>query len=578
MNISVKFHLLTTITALLLAGCSNGDSPSAVAVNEILTVDQVRAIPKGTPGYIRTVVEGTEPTDLSVTFFDVIGEAADGMIMARTADDRFKLYGGVVAGMSGAPLYLTDSTGGGEKLVGALSAAFLAQQEGEGYFFLATPIEAMFDDLLSKPRLKNETPAHPSAGGRFDFSPKFKEALRAAAGPGTVVPVPLTHLLSGATQERLDAYLTAAPAPEGLSLIREMNLSAADAKPGVSVNTTFNPGDTISAKIITGDLITWGAIGSVTWSDGQTLLAFGHPFLSIGETSLPFSGGKVYGVINNLFLPFKFALSGAQTMGTLTLESPSGVRGTIGVSPEMLGIQTFTPLPDGSVESADHSVAYTPLLPIAAALAAVLPADSSYAGSTDLTLSYNLDISFKETPLHLQRLDTISQYNPFPQAFLDLWWIMSSLWYSNLNRVALLTPTQITLIATVTQGRNDIELLEVASPPSITPGQDLTLTLKLQPFREAIQTQQEVIPIPTGFPTGDGLLTVGPAPLMEDWGISGSTAELLNNLATRRLRHNLKMTLESGPATLEQYIPLICSVPPCSGPVTGLIRHPITLQ
>ena len=68
------------------------------------------------------------------------------------------------------------------------------------------------------------------------------------------------------------------------------------------------------------------------------------------------------------------------------------------------------------------------------------------------------------------------------------------------------------------------------------------------------------------------------ATLLEEWGISGSTAELLNNLTTRRLRQNLKITLESGPETLEQYIPLSCAVPPCSGPVTGLIRRPITLQ
>lgn len=546
------------------AGCSRGggdSGPSGAASTEILALDQVRALPKGSPGFIRTVVEGTTPSDLTVSFFDVIGEGADGVILAKTTDDRFKTYGGVVAGMSGSPLYLTDPLRGDYRPAGALFATFLAQQPGEGYFFLVQPIETMLSDLLFAPR---RAPKKES---------KWKEALQAAIGPGTFTPIPPAHMMTGVSQERIDRYIAAVdPADPVLSSLKDQKLFAAEAKPGVSANTSFAPGESLTAKLITGDIVSWGAIGTVTWTDGAQLLAFGHPFLGSGPTAVPFSGARVYAIVSNLFLPFKLALSGDPVFGTITRDTDRGVRGVLGPAPVLFSVNAQA-VSEGKtfIQPVHHEVAYTDFLPIATAFTAVVPANLLYKGGPDATLSYTLDLSFKETGSHLVRQDGVSRNDPFPEAFVDLWRIMSFLWFSDLNQVALLTPTLLNITVTVTEGRTDLELLDVTFPTPVVRGQPLTLTLQLLPFRQTVQTQQATLNIPPDFPTGAASLTLRSAASDEDWGIATNADELLANLGARRRHADLKISLESTGASLEQALPL-------AGPIVGVINKSVAVN
>ena len=61
----------------------------------------------------------------------------------------------------------------------------------------------------------------------------------------------------------------------------------------------LRPGDMISVQLLSGDL-SIGAEGTVTEVDGQRIYAFGHQFMSVGNTELPFARAEVLALLPNL--------------------------------------------------------------------------------------------------------------------------------------------------------------------------------------------------------------------------------------------------------------------------------------
>ena len=84
----------------------------------------------------------------------------------------------------------------------------------------------------------------------------------------------------------------------------------------------LQPGAAVAATISTGDLAL-GAVGTVTYRDGDDLWAFGHPFEGQGRRALFLQDAYIYTVIQNPL--------GIQDFGAITykLASADGnVRGS----------------------------------------------------------------------------------------------------------------------------------------------------------------------------------------------------------------------------------------------------------
>ena len=60
----------------------------------------------------------------------------------------------------------------------------------------------------------------------------------------------------------------------------------------------------ISGLVVRGDL-EMTATGTVTWVDGNKVLAFGHPMFSLGPVNLPLAPSEVVAVISSAFNSFK---------------------------------------------------------------------------------------------------------------------------------------------------------------------------------------------------------------------------------------------------------------------------------
>ena len=71
------------------------------------------------------------------------------------------------------------------------------------------------------------------------------------------------------------------------------------------------PGSSVAATMITGDL-KLGAIGTVTYVDGDHILAFGHPFMNAGNTGYFMHNSYIFTVIPSTDTPFKLGSVGAE--------------------------------------------------------------------------------------------------------------------------------------------------------------------------------------------------------------------------------------------------------------------------
>ena len=78
--------------------------------------------------------------------------------------------------------------------------------------------------------------------------------------------------------------------------------------------------------LLTGDMLL-AATGTVTWVDGDSVLAFGHPFLSMGPIEMPMARAEVLTVLPSVYRSFKFSDTGA-VIGSVTQDRSTGILGT----------------------------------------------------------------------------------------------------------------------------------------------------------------------------------------------------------------------------------------------------------
>jgi len=90
----------------------------------------------------------------------------------------------------------------------------------------------------------------------------------------------------------------------------------------------------ISVQLASGDL-NIGADGTVTHIDGNKIYAFGHRFLSVGSTELPFARASVITLLANLSSSFKISSSG-EWLGAITSDHNTAVAGELGRRPRMV--------------------------------------------------------------------------------------------------------------------------------------------------------------------------------------------------------------------------------------------------
>jgi hypothetical protein len=139
---------------------------------------------------------------------------------------------------------------------------------------------------------------------------------------------------SGFTRTTLDSF---APQLRALGLEPTQGLSAGGpSSPHMGDPSTIKPGSMISVQLMTGDL-SIGADGTVTYIDGSKIYAFGHRFLAVGSTALPFTRAEVLALLPNLSASFKISAQ-KETMGAILQDRNTAIAGELGRAAAMAPI------------------------------------------------------------------------------------------------------------------------------------------------------------------------------------------------------------------------------------------------
>jgi hypothetical protein len=292
--------------------------PKPPAITKFFPLSQIH---RGLQGVAYTVFEGTKPEPMGVEILGVLRNAIgprQDMILARLEGSRPD-YTGVVAGMSGSPVYIHG------ELVGALSyrIGMFSKEPIAGI----TPIQQMLGVENQSTGTVEEIastapPILPASGQSAVAAPDSATPL--------MQPIETPLIFSGFSPQALQFWKEHAPA--GLMPVQGIGGSeSGDRQPG-----PLRPGDAVSAVLVRGDLDI-SATCTVTYVDPHRMLACGHPITQFGPVSMPMTKAEVVATLPSEYDAFKI-INTTQTIGSITEDRQSAIMGVFGKAARMIPV------------------------------------------------------------------------------------------------------------------------------------------------------------------------------------------------------------------------------------------------
>ncbi len=304
-------------------------------------------IEPGMTGIGKTIVAGDTISEFNVSVIGVIDEPGDSsdFIVVRVSGTAIGRAGGIAQGMSGSPIYING------KLIGALSRAAAWSKELTP-IGLVTPIEQMLriiDSMHDTPVSSRPDTDAVLAGVTLRDQSAPPSSAELYSAPNTIFAYPVSSplLVSGLSGRSLTMLMEgyAAKPPTGLvsdflptmvaprmSGLSQFGLHLNPISGGTTDKTgsvlDLQPGSGIGVALASGD-VTIGALGTVTYRDSNFVLAFGHPFLSNGDSDFPLTSVHIYDTMKAYNASFKLGTIG-KTLGTILQDRACGIGGAIG--------------------------------------------------------------------------------------------------------------------------------------------------------------------------------------------------------------------------------------------------------
>jgi hypothetical protein len=312
-----RLLLAVTVTVLLTVAASAG------AATPIMPLSEVQPGMRCT-GY--TVVKGTEISSFDVEVVDVVqGDpvSAQPLLLIRVSGPVVAASG-IAEGYSGSPVVCDG------RIVAAIAYGSGDYGNLLGY---ATPIEEMIGEPVPTP-----------TGAKID--PNLRHA----------VPLRTPIAVSGVS-DAVFAPFAKAYGKAGISLV---------AVPAAPIGSRFPvqtlvPGSSMAVGLSSG-AVSSGAVGTVTYVDGNKVYGFGHPFDGTGVRSLLLQDAYVYDVVANPIdtqdaVSTKIAAPG-HDLGALTYDGRDGVAGVLGTLPPTVPVtQRTTNADTGTTRTGTATVA-----------------------------------------------------------------------------------------------------------------------------------------------------------------------------------------------------------------------------
>ena len=278
---------------------------------------------RGLTGVAYTVFEGVNPEPMGVEILgvlkDAIGPGQD-MILGRLKGEKAE-YTGVVAGMSGSPVYIDG------KLVGALS--YRIGNFSKEPICGITPIEQM----LEVRDRQTDSEGMRVANASTPFLPAAQNSsTKAVSAGGEVTPIETALVFSGFSRETVDRF---GERFRELGMMPVAGLGGA-APAGTHQPEPIVPGSAVSAVLVRGDLSMAGTC-TVTYVDPKQLLACGHPITQFGSVSIPMTKAEVVATLPSPLNAFKI-VNTTETVGQFTEDRASAILGRFGETARMIPV------------------------------------------------------------------------------------------------------------------------------------------------------------------------------------------------------------------------------------------------
>lgn len=491
----------------------------AAQAQAVELVDPADVVP-GSAGVCVTEMDGGEMVEIPLTVIGTIGPwTPEGeIVLVRLEDDRFR-HTGIIAGMSGSPVYVDG------RLLGALAFGWSFSKEPIGG---VTPFSRMMS--LSDDR--------GAAGG---------------AGPGRPA---LVEMMEASRELRLGEVLTDWLLPDGAGELRSLPVAVTASGvwspsgghwlaeswrrlgwvsvPGGSVETTgeaeIEPGAMVAGVLVDGDAVL-AAGGTVTEVRGDEVWAFGHPFLGAGGFQLPMARAHVLTVLPSQANSFKF-FSAGETIGSFFNDRSRGIWGRLG---EVASMVPITVTVDDRVFDF-RSVRHANLTPFLAAYLAQTSQASRGRLVGEQTIGLRIEMNYLDHEPAVYQEVLASAEAPAQAAAIVaglLAYLENSIFeVPELGSIAVELRTEERL--------HGAELVDVIPLRRVVhPGEILPVRLRFRPFRGQEYSRELEIRVPAGIPEGrlDLVVADGASWSLYDFGMRpfrpGSFADeikLLNSL------------------------------------------------
>src|SRR5262249_21275939 len=264
---------------------------------------------------------------------NLLGPKGD-LILVRLTGEKAE-YTGVVAGMSGSPVYIDG------KMVGAISYRIgsFSKEAIAG----VTPIAQMlgiseFDS--SVPAREPVSHAKP-AGAEKTSSPGVSfNALESYAQ--FLQPIEAPFVFNGFSEATVQQF---APKFAAAGIVPVMGVGAAsDAKQP----EPLVPGSAVSAVLVRGDMDV-AATCTVTYMDKEHLLACGHPLTQFGMVDMPMTKANVVATLASPLNAFKI-VNTTEAVGAFVQDRHTGILGRFNRDPQMIPVTLTLHGPSGPKE------------------------------------------------------------------------------------------------------------------------------------------------------------------------------------------------------------------------------------
>lgn len=453
------------------------------------------------------------------------------VVWCKGLSDNFKRTG-VAGGMSGSPCYIDG------RLMGALSLGHFNQREHANLFGV-TPFQLMLKVAargmqpnlgyegtqlfnLNAATVQEGLDMGPSLFGDGQMRPKNESAPR----PFDELLESISNAPSPVNSARL-AIPVAMPAlnSEMMRFIKPLfdrfNFEPIQAVGGGSPveASPIEEGQIVGMEVVRGALSFFG-YGTITYVDGDELLAYGHSSSGEGHVNLPMSGGYVHFILPSRSRSSKYA-SATQLIGTRVQDRDPAIAGVIGKHPPYIPVSMNVQTSDGQHHAKHYEVIrHRSFSPIYTGIGAWYIMDALDFYQNDHTLNLGATVTLKAQPGLTSRELTFK--NVFSSSGSPGFGVMQTLMLPMLqligNTYAKVEVENVTLDLKIEDKRRTavVESLRV-DKLRYRPGETVEVEMVLRPYLEAPIMQTGTITIPKDTPDGQVTLLAANAFFHEFW-------------------------------------------------------------